>query len=60
MIQRRFPTASSGAGFTLVEILVALLILSIMSALGYSTYRAARISGERTEDSLKRSREVEP
>jgi prepilin-type N-terminal cleavage/methylation domain-containing protein len=31
-------------GFTLVELLVALLILGIMSALGYSTYRAARIS----------------
>jgi general secretion pathway protein J len=47
------------AGFTLVEILVALLILAIMSAMGYSTYRAARISAERTEDSLKRSREIE-
>jgi general secretion pathway protein J len=47
------------AGFTLIEILVALLILAIMSALGYSTYRAARISAERTEDSLKRSREIE-
>ncbi len=49
----------SAAGFTLVEILVALLILGIMAALGYSTYRAARISAERTEDSLKRSREIE-
>jgi general secretion pathway protein J len=48
-----------GAGFTLVEILVALLILAIMAGLGYSTYRAARISAERTEDSLKRSREIE-
>src|SRR5450432_2593560 len=48
-----------GAGFTLVEILVALLILGIMAALGYSTYRAARISAERTEVSLKRSREIE-
>jgi general secretion pathway protein J len=47
------------AGFTLVEMLVALLILAIMAALGYSTYRAARISAERTEDSLKRSREIE-
>jgi type II secretion system protein J len=47
------------AGFTLVEILVALLILGIMSALGYGTYRAARISAERTEESLKRSREIE-
>jgi general secretion pathway protein J len=47
------------AGFTLVEILVAMLILAIMSALGYSTYRAARISAERTEESLKRSREIE-
>ena len=46
-------------GFTLIEVLVALLILGIMSALGYGTYRAARISAERTEQSLKRSREIE-
>jgi general secretion pathway protein J len=46
-------------GFTLVEILVALLILGIMSALGYGTYRQARISAERTEESLKRTREIE-
>ncbi|HEX4153134.1 MAG TPA: type II secretion system minor pseudopilin GspJ [Steroidobacteraceae bacterium] len=46
-------------GFTLIEMLVALLILGIMSALGYETYRAARISAERTEESLKRSREIE-
>jgi general secretion pathway protein J len=57
----RPSTRSRGrsAGFTLVEILVAMLILAIMSAMGYSTYRAARISSERTEDSLKRSREIE-
>ena len=47
------------SGFTLVELLVALLILGIMSALGYGAYRAARISAERTEESLKRSREIE-
>jgi general secretion pathway protein J len=52
-------SSRSGAGFTLIEILVALLILGIMSALGYGTYRAARISAERTEESLKRSREIE-
>jgi general secretion pathway protein J len=46
-------------GFTLIEILVALLILVVMSAMGYSTYRVARVSAERTEDSLKRSREIE-
>ena len=46
-------------GFTLIEIMVALLILGIMSALGYGTYRAARISAERTEESLKRSREID-
>jgi general secretion pathway protein J len=46
-------------GFTLIEVLVALLILGIMSALGYGTYRAARISAERTEESLNRSRELE-
>jgi type II secretion system protein J len=56
----RFAKLRHGAaGFTLVEMLVALLILAIMAALGYSTYRAARISAERTEDSLKRSREIE-
>jgi general secretion pathway protein J len=43
----------------LIEVLVALLILGIMSALGYGTYRAARISAERTEESLSRSRELE-
>jgi general secretion pathway protein J len=47
------------AGFTLIELLVALLILGIMSALGYGTYRTARISAERTEESLARSREIE-
>jgi general secretion pathway protein J len=47
------------SGFTLIEILVALLILVVMSAMGYSTYRVARVSAERTEDSLKRSREIE-
>jgi len=46
-------------GFTLIEVLVALLILGIMSALGYGTYREARISAERTEEALKRSREIE-
>jgi general secretion pathway protein J len=49
----------AAAGFTLIEILVALLILGIMSALGYGAYRAARISAERTEESLQRSREIE-
>jgi type II secretion system protein J len=53
------PSRKCHAGFTLVEILVALLILAIMSALGYSTYRTARISAERTELSLQRSREIE-
>ncbi len=46
-------------GFTLVELLVALLILGIMSALGYGTYREGRLSAERTEEALKRSREIE-
>jgi type II secretion system protein J len=39
--------------------LVALLILGIMAALGYGSYRAARLSAERTEASMKRSREIE-
>jgi len=59
MSNRRKSSRGAMAGFTLVEILVALLILGIMSALGYGTYRAARISAERTEESLQRSREIE-
>jgi general secretion pathway protein J len=55
---QRSPSRSS-RGFTLIEVIVALLILGIMSALGYGTYRAARISAERSEESLKRSREIE-
>jgi general secretion pathway protein J len=46
-------------GFTLIEMLVALLILGVMSALGYNTYRAARISAERAEESMQRTREIE-
>jgi len=52
-------SSARAAGFTLVEILVALLILGIMSALGYETYHAARISAEHSEEALKRSREIE-
>jgi general secretion pathway protein J len=52
-------TRKAAPGFTLIEILIALLILGIMSALGYGAYRAARISAERTEESLQRSREIE-
>jgi general secretion pathway protein J len=57
-VARKLPRGSL-AGFTLIEVMVALLILGIMSALGYGTYRAARISAERTEEALKRSREIE-
>ena len=46
-------------GFTLVEVLVAMLLLSIMTAMGYGTYRQARISAERTSDSQQRTREIE-
>jgi prepilin-type N-terminal cleavage/methylation domain-containing protein len=56
---RLTPRGGAVAGFTLIEILVALLILGIMSALAFGTYRSARISAERTEESLKRSREIE-
>ena len=64
-MSRRTRTASraagrsAAAGFTLIEMLVALLILGIMAALGYGAYRAARLSAERTEASMKRSREIE-
>ncbi len=57
-MNRNHRPAATG-GFTLIEIMVALLILGIMAALGYGTYRAARISAERTEESLQRSREIE-
>jgi general secretion pathway protein J len=56
---RRPPAGEASAGFTLIEIMVALLILGIMSALGYGTYRAARISAERAEESMQRSREID-
>jgi general secretion pathway protein J len=46
-------------GFTLVEMLVALLIMAIMSALGYGIYRQARIGAERAGESLARTREIE-
>jgi general secretion pathway protein J len=59
MSPRRFKLRRRGSGFTLIELLVALLILAIMSALGYETYRTARISAERSEAALKRTREIE-
>jgi len=60
-MRRQAPhsTRAAAGGFTLIEVMVALLILGIMSALGYGTYREARISAERTLEALKRSREIE-
>lgn len=46
-------------GFTLVEVLVAMMLLGIMTAMGYGTYRQARVSAERTSDSQQRTREIE-
>ncbi len=56
---RRAQLVRRTAGFTLIELLIALLILGVMSALGYNTYRVARISAEHSQDSLKRTREIE-
>ena len=60
MTARRIrPGPRRQSAFTLIEVLVALLILGIMSALGYGTYRQARIGAERAEQSLQRTREIE-
>jgi general secretion pathway protein J len=59
ILRRRTSRDAAARGFTLIEVMVALLILGIMSALGYGTYRQARISSERAEESLKRTREIE-
>jgi general secretion pathway protein J len=45
-------------GFTLVEILVAMVILAVLSALGYGAYRQARISTEHTQEAQQRTREI--
>ncbi|MDE2294618.1 MAG: type II secretion system minor pseudopilin GspJ [Gammaproteobacteria bacterium] len=47
------------AGFTLIEMLVAVVILVILSGLAYGTYREARVSAGRTAQSMRRTREIE-
>jgi general secretion pathway protein J len=59
MPRTRLLGAAAAGGFTLIEVLVALLILAIMSALGYGTYRSASIAALRAQDSMNRTREIE-
>ncbi len=59
MIAHRQSPLRTTRGFTLVEVLVALLLLGIMTALGYGTYRQARIAAERAMQSQARTREIE-
>ncbi len=47
------------AGFTLIEMLVAVVILAILSGLAYGTYREARISALHTAQSMRRTRQIE-
>jgi len=58
-VKRRAPLRAAAGGFTLIEIMVAVLILAIMSALAYGTYRQARIAAEHTMQAMRRTREIE-
>jgi general secretion pathway protein J len=58
-LTRRPALRRAPAGFTLIEMLVALLLMAIMSALGYGIYRQAHIGADRAGESLARTREIE-
>ncbi|MFM7065792.1 MAG: type II secretion system minor pseudopilin GspJ [Gammaproteobacteria bacterium] len=50
---------ASSRGFTLMEVLVAMLLFAIMSTLAYGSYRNARQQSEALEASAARTRELQ-